>query len=48
MIYKNFKGLKLSALGMGTMRLPLIGGKDDAIDEAAAEKMFAYAIAKAI
>ena len=26
MIYRNFKDLKLSALGMGTMRLPVING----------------------
>ena len=28
MIYKEFQDLKLSALGMGTMRLPLIDGKE--------------------
>ena len=33
MIYKEFKGLQLSALGMGTMRLPVIDGKDDQIDD---------------
>ena len=27
MVYKEFQDLKLSALGMGTMRLPVIGGK---------------------
>lgn len=33
MIYKNFKDIKLSRLGMGNMRLPLIeGGKDADID----------------
>jgi len=25
MIYKNFKGIQLSRLGMGNMRLPTIG-----------------------
>lgn len=25
MIYKNFQDLKLSALGMGAMRLPVVG-----------------------
>ena len=44
MIYKKFQNLNLSALGMGTMRLPVIDGDDSRIDEAAAEKMAAYAI----
>lgn len=26
MVYKEFQGLKLSALGMGAMRLPVLGG----------------------
>ena len=28
MIYKNFQNHKLSALGLGAMRLPVIGGDD--------------------
>lgn len=28
MLYKDFKGLQLSELGMGNMRLPTIGGDD--------------------
>ena len=28
MIYKKFQNLNLSALGMGTMRLPVIDGDD--------------------
>jgi len=43
MIYKDFKNLKLSALGMGAMRLPVTGGNDAMIDEAATEEMVAYA-----
>ena len=31
MIYKDFKDLKLPALGFGAMRLPVIDGKDDQI-----------------
>lgn len=44
MIYKIFKDKKLSALGFGTMRLPLIEGSDGEIDEAKAAEMFDYAI----
>ncbi len=43
MIYKEFQDLKLSALGMGAMRLPT-GGSDADIDEAATEEMVAYAM----
>lgn len=44
MVYKEFQGLKLSMLGMGTMRLPVIDGDDSNIDSVAAEKMIDYAM----
>lgn len=44
MIYKNFQNHKLSALGFGAMRLPVIGGDDSKIDATAAEKMVDYAM----
>jgi len=44
MIYKQFKDKQLSALGMGTMRLPVINGDDTAVNQSAVEEMVAYAI----
>lgn len=44
MIYKKFQDIELSALGMGTMRLPLIGKNEAEIDEAASAEMVEYAI----
>ncbi len=44
MIYQEFQDLKLSALGMGTMRLPVIDGDEARINEAAAEEMIVYAM----
>lgn len=48
MIYRDFQDLKLSALGMGAMRLPVMAGDDSAIDEAATAEMVAYAMEKGI
>ena len=42
MIYKDFQGMKLSALGMGNMRLPVIDKDDSRIDKEAAREMFKY------
>ena len=44
MIYREFQGEKLSALGFGTMRLPVLGGDYSKIDEKAAAEMFDAAI----
>lgn len=44
MIYNDFQNIKLSALGMGCMRLPVLVEKDSTIDEAATSKMVAYAM----
>jgi len=44
MIYRDFQDLKLSALGFGAMRLPVIAGDDAAIDEALTSEMVAYAM----
>lgn len=48
MIYKDFKGLKLSALGFGSMRLPVKSGDFSQIDEVAAGEMVDYAIANGV
>lgn len=48
MIYRSFQDLKLSALGMGNMRLPNVNGNDADIDFAAAEKMIGYAMEQGI
>ncbi len=45
MIYNDFKGLKLSRLGFGAMRLPLIpGDADGRVDEVLVEEMTRYAM----
>lgn len=48
MLYKDFKGLKLSALGLGCMRLPKNGPADADIDEAAVQEMVDYALAHGV
>ena len=48
MIYKRFRDMKLSALGMGNMRLPVKDGNDAVIDEAATEAILDYCMAHGI
>ena len=48
MIYKAFQNLKLSALGLGTMRLPVCDGKYNRIDRDALGEMVAYALENGI
>lgn len=48
MVYRDFQELSLSALGMGTMRLPVMDGDDGRIDEAAAAEMVSYAMSHGI
>ena len=48
MIYKDFQGMKLSALGMGCMRLPVVNGDDAVVDQAAVEKMVALAMERGV
>ena len=48
MIYKDFQDIKLSALGLGCMRLPVVDGDDAKIDEAAAAELVACAMANGV
>ncbi len=48
MVYKEFQDLKLSALGMGAMRLPVINGRDADIDEEKTAEMVAYAMEQGV
>ena len=48
LLYRPFQNLKLSALGMGAMRLPVVGTDYASVDEAAVGKMVAYAMGHGI
>ena len=48
MIYRDFKGLKLSGLGLGCMRLPVLDGDETRVDFARAEQIIDYAYAHGV
>jgi hypothetical protein len=48
MIYRDFQGMKLSGLGFGAMRLPVIGGDDSIIDREQTFQMVDEAMAAGI
>lgn len=48
MIYNEFNGKKLSALGMGNMRLPVVDGNDSCIDVDKAKQMLAVCMESGI
>ena len=48
MIYKDFQDLKLSALGMGCMRLPRNSGDDGDVNVAETQRMVNYAMAHGV
>ena len=48
MMYRDVQDVKLSALGMGAMRLPVVDGDDSKIDEAAAFAMVDEAMARGV
>lgn len=48
MIYNDFKGIKLSALGMGCMRFPCLDGDNNKVDVETTKRMVAYAIEQGI
>lgn len=48
MVYKNFQGIQLSALGLGAMRLPVIDGQEAKIDEEKTAEMVACAMEQGI
>lgn len=48
MIYKSFQDIKLSALGFGAMRFPIIDGDLSKIDETATAELVDYAMANGI
>ena len=48
MYYREIAGVKVSALGMGNMRLPTFDGQDDRIDREKAQEIIDFAMASGI
>ena len=48
MIYHDFKGMRLSSIGMGCMRFPTTGDYDGFVDEAQVRQMVDYAISHGV
>ena len=48
MYYKDIAGVKVSALGMGNMRLPVIDGQENRIDKEKAQEIIDYAMSHGI
>lgn len=48
MIYKDFQDIKISALAMGAMRLPVVNNNDNDIDEVKTQEMVDYAMANGV
>ena len=48
MYYKEIAGVKVSALGMGNMRLPTLDGQDNRIDKEKAQEIIDYAMSHGI
>ena len=48
MLYRAFQDLKLSALGFGLMRLPVLDKDNSRIDYEAAQEMIHYAMAHGV
>ena len=48
MLYRDFKGLSLSRLGFGAMRLPCVDGDDATPDQAAVDEMVDYALEQGV
>ena len=48
MVMKEFQDKKLSAMGMGAMRLPVVDGDDARIDVEVTKEMVAYAMGHGI
>lgn len=48
MLYKGFQNLKLSNLGLGCMRLPVVDGNDAVVDQAAVEEIVSLAMERGV